>query len=83
MRSIKQKKGSKLAKVRTRKKYISKGQRKNVADKFDIHTAVDKAMFKLDALRKKKKVYNTIPNPDKANTKERFIRVLIGGANAL
>lgn len=71
-----------MAKVRTRSKYISKGQRKNVSNKnkFDIHDSFEKALFKLKAIRKKKPVYETIPNPDKSNTKERFIRVKVGGA---
>ena len=60
-----------------RKKYVSKGQRSNVAtaNKFDVWGAIDRALFKVQARQAGKRTCETIPNPDKKNTKERFIRV--------
>lgn len=65
-----------MGKKRCRKSYISKGQRRSVATKTP-RSAIDKALDKVIARRKGKKVFDTIPNPDKRNTKERFIRVEI------
>lgn len=64
-----------------RKKYVSKGERKSVsnANNFDVWTAIDRAIFKAKALAKGKRVCETIPNPDKTNTKARFIRVCRNG----
>ena len=60
-----------------RKKYVSKGERKNVssANNFDVWSVIDRALFKVRARQAGKRVCETIPNPDKTNTKERFIRV--------
>lgn len=60
-----------------RKKYVSKGERRNVsrANSFDVWGAIDRALFKAKARAKGKRVCETIPNPDKSNTKARFIRV--------
>lgn len=60
-----------------RKKYVSKGLRNNVAteNKFDVWSVIDRALFKVQARRAGKRTCETIPNPDKTNTKERFIRV--------
>lgn len=70
-----------MGKKRSRKSYTSKGQRRNVAtkNKFDVFSVIDRLLFKAKALNAKKRVYQTIPNPDKSNTKERFIRVLMNG----
>lgn len=58
-----------------RKAYTSKGQRKNVAEKFEIHSLLDKAIFKAKAKNAKKRTCQTIENPDKEATNKRFIRV--------
>lgn len=60
-----------------RKKYVSKGERRNVsmANSFDVWGTIDRALFKAKARAKGKRVCETIPNPDKSNTKARFIRV--------
>ena len=63
------------------KGYTSKGQRPNVRK--DIRKAIrrdyvgssEQLYNKLLASKKGKKVMTTIPNPNKHNTKERFIRV--------
>lgn len=64
-----------------RKKYISKGERRNVsnANSFDTWSLLDRAIFKAKALAAGKRVCETIPNPDKTNTKARFIRVCRNG----
>lgn len=64
-----------------RKKYISRGERKNVstANSLDVWSPIDRAIFKAKALAKGKRVCQTIPNPDKTNTKARFIRVCTNG----
>lgn len=64
-----------------RKKYTSKGERRNVsaANSFDTWTAIDRAIFKAKALASGKRICETIPNPDKTNTKARFIRVCRNG----
>lgn len=70
-----------MGKKRIRKKYVSSGQRKNVAtkNKFDTWNMFDRELFKIRALAKGKRVCFTIPNPDKTNTKARFIRVCKNG----
>jgi len=70
-----------MGKKRLRKNYRSKGQRKSVATAncFDVWTSLDRALFKAEALAKGKRVMVTIPNPDKENTKARFIRVRLNG----
>lgn len=69
-----------MGKKRTRKKYVSSGSRSNVAtkNKFDVWTVLDRALFKAEARAKGKRVCETIANPDKSNTKARFIRVCYG-----
>lgn len=64
-----------------RKKYISKGERRNVskANSSNPWSVIDKAIFKAEARAKGKRVCETIPNPDKNNTKARFIRVCTNG----
>lgn len=64
-----------------RKKYTSKGERRNVSAKhtFDLWSLVEREMFKAKALAAGKRVCFTIPNPDKTNTKARFIRVCRNG----
>lgn len=65
------------------KGYTSKGQRPNVRK--DIRKAIrrdyvgssEQLYNKLLASKKGKKVMITIPNPDKHNTKARFIRVAL------
>ena len=63
------------------KGYISKGQRPNVrkdirkAQRRDYVGSIDQIANKLEAHLQGKKVMVTIPNPDKNNTRERFIRV--------
>lgn len=63
-----------------RKKYVSAGLRPNVAtkNKFDTWTVLDRAIFKAKARAAGKRVCETIPNPDKTNTKARFIKVCYG-----
>lgn len=70
-----------MGKKRLRKKYISKASRQNVANKHKIDTwdVLDRALFKARALAKGKRVVETIPNPDKENTKARFIKVRMNG----
>ena len=59
----------------------SKGQRPNVrkdirkAQRRDYVGSIDQIANKLEAHLQGKKVMVTIPNPDKNNTRERFIRV--------
>lgn len=69
-----------MGKKRSRKKYVSSGSRSNVASKhkFDTWTILDRALFKAKARAAGKRVCETIPNPDKTNTKARFIRVCYG-----
>ena len=63
------------------KGYTSKGQRSNVrkdirkAQRRDYVGSIDQIANKLEAHLQGKKVMVTIPNPDKNNTRERFIRV--------
>lgn len=68
-----------MGKKRLRKKVTSRGLRKNVATKFDLWSPLERALFKVEARKKGKRVCETIPNPDKNNTKERFIRVCTDG----
>ena len=64
-----------------RKTQTSKGERRNVsaANTFDTWDIIDRAIFKAKALAEGKRVCFTIPNPDKTNTKARFIRVCRNG----
>ncbi len=64
-----------------RKKYVSKGERRNVskANSFDTWSLIERALFKAEARAAGKRVCETIPNPDKTNTKARFIRVCVNG----
>ncbi len=64
-----------------RKKYTSKGERRNVskANSFDTWSVIDRAIFKAEALAAGKRVCFTIPNPDKTKTNARFIRVCHNG----
>tara|TARA_B100000029_G_scaffold425358_1_gene433670 strand:+ start:1921 stop:2163 length:243 start_codon:yes stop_codon:yes gene_type:complete len=63
------------------KGYTSKGQRPNVrkdirkAQRRDYVGSIDQIANKLEAHLQGKRVMVTIPNPDKNNTRERFIRV--------
>ena len=63
------------------KGYTSKGQRPNVrkdirkAQRRDYVGSIAQIANKLEAHLQGKKVMVTIPNPDKNNTRERFIRV--------
>jgi hypothetical protein len=68
-----------LGRKRIRNKKTSQGLRKNVANKVNLWSPLDRALFKAEARRKGKRVCETIPNPDKNNTKERFIRVCTCG----
>ncbi len=70
-----------MGKKRLRKKYTSKGSMKTVANKhsFDIWSPVDRALFKAKALAAGKRVVNTIPNPNKEDTRARFIKVSTNG----
>lgn len=68
-----------MGRKKLRKKYVSAGSRRNVATKFDTWDTIDRALFKAKALAAGKRVCFTIPNPDKANTKARFIRVCQNG----
>lgn len=64
-----------------RKKYVSRGERRNVSteNSFNTWDVLDRAIFKAKALADGKRVCFTIPNPDKSNTKARFIRVCQNG----
>lgn len=66
-----------MGKKRIRKKKVSKGLHSNVANKHKLikWDILDRALFKVEALAKGKRVCFTIPNPDKSNTKARFIKV--------
>lgn len=70
-----------MGKKRCRAKYRSKGERSNVASKhkFDVHSSIDRALFKVKARRAGKRVVETIANPNKEETNRRFIRVCING----
>lgn len=70
-----------MGRKRIRKKYTSSGSRQNVAtkNKFDTWSVLDRALFKAKARAAGKRVCETIPNPDKTNTKARFIRVCVDG----
>ena len=63
------------------KGYTSKGQRPNVRkdirkeQRRDYVGSIQQMANKFSAYKKGKKVMVTILNPDKANTRERFIRV--------
>ena len=63
------------------KGYVSKGQRPNVRkdirkeQRRDYVGSIDQIANKLSAHLQGKRVMVTIPNPNKNNTKERFIRV--------
>lgn len=66
-----------MGKKRSRKKYVSAGAHSNVsaANKFNLWGPADRALFKVKARAAGKRTCETIPNPDKSNTKARFIRV--------
>ena len=70
-----------MGKKRLRKKTSSQGLRKNVAakHKFDLWSPIERELFKVKALAAGKRVCYTIPNPDRENTKARFIRVCTNG----
>lgn len=68
-----------MGKKRLRKKQTSTGSRRNVATKFNLWSYLERELFKVKARNLGKRVCETIPNPDKTNTKERFIRVCTGG----
>ena len=63
------------------KGYQSKGQRPNVrkdirkAMRRDYVGSVEQMNNKVSAFKKGKRVMITVPNPNKNNTKERFIRI--------
>lgn len=70
-----------MGKKRTRKKYVSAGAHSNVSagNKFNLWSAVDRALFKVKARAAGKRICESIPNPDKSNTKARFIKVCHSG----
>lgn len=70
-----------MGKKRLRKKTTSQGLRNNVANKnkFDLWGPIDRELFKVKAIAAGKKVCYSIPNPDRENTKARFIRVCHNG----
>lgn len=68
-----------MGRKRLRKAKRSKGERKSVAYTPDVWSPFDRAIFKAQALAAGKRVCTTIPNPDRQNTKARFIRVCING----
>ena len=70
-----------MGKKTKRKSKTSKGERRNVSAKhtFDLWSPMQRAIFKVEALAAGKRVCFTIPNPDKANTGARFIRVCQNG----
>lgn len=70
-----------MGKKRKRSKTVSKGERRNVSatNTYDTWGIIDRAIFKAKALADGKRVCFTIPNPDKTNTKARFIRVCRNG----
>lgn len=68
-----------MGKKRIRKSVRSKGQRRNVATKVDTWSFIDKELFKIRAKAKKKRVCETIPNPNKEETNRLFIRVCTNG----
>ena len=61
--------------------YASKGQRPNVrkdickAMRRDYVGSVEQMTNKIRALKRGKRVMVTVPNPNKNNTKERFVRI--------
>lgn len=70
-----------MGKKRIRKSYQSAGKHSNVSAKhnFDVWSKIERELFKIKARAKGKRVCETIPNPDKNNTKARFIRVCTNG----
>lgn len=61
------------------KNYTSKGERKSSISTAKMHTASDRMLYKMAALKKGKNVYFTIENPNKAETNKKFIRVKVDG----
>ena len=65
-----------MGKKRSRATQTSKGDRRNVANGLgDGRSEMKKILDKMDAFRKGKNVMLTIPNPNKSETKQPFIRV--------
>ena len=65
-----------MGKKKSRDAQTSKGERRNVvAGLGDDRSEMQKLNDKMDAWKRGKRVMLTIPNPDKKNTKERFLRV--------
>ena len=64
-----------------KKKYVSKGQRPNVTKKIsnsmrsDYLQSSERTMNQLRAMRKGKRTLVTIPNPNKNDTRARFIKI--------
>lgn len=68
-----------MGKKRLRKATRSKGERRNCAPISMNWSILEKELFKIEARNKKKRVCETIPNPDKSCTNMRFIRVCSNG----
>ena len=68
-------------KIRCRKAYKSKNERKNVSNSniFDTYDAFDRAIFKAQARQKGKRVCETIENPNKQERNKQYIRVCTNG----
>lgn len=65
-----------MGKKRYRKAYTSKGQRPNVSKKtLGLMSEGSNILDKVDAWKKGKRGYVTIPNPNKQETNRRFIKI--------
>lgn len=66
-----------MGKKKSGVKYTSKGERPAQSKRNKVkQTAADRIINVYEAYLKGKKAYVTIPNPNKAETNKRFIRVL-------
>jgi hypothetical protein len=74
-----------MAKKGTGKTYTSKGQRPNVAKSIkkavrrDYVASGQRMINQLEAIANGKRVVLTVPNPDKNDTKRRYIKQVVNG----
>jgi hypothetical protein len=63
--------------------HVSQGSRISSMKTASAHTSAERMLYKMDALSKGKDVYFTVPNPNKADTSRRFIRMKVSGKEFL
>ena len=74
-----------MAKKATGKTYTSKGQRPNVAKstkkavRREYMASGQRMLNQLEAIKRGKRVVLTVPNPDKNDTKRRYIKQVVNG----